>query len=435
MDISVDIQPDCTATLKATIGADVTTQRRNAIVDSYAAQAKIPGFRPGKTPKSIIAKRYKEQIESELLGELFDSVCREALEQNDKLKVLNFGTPDHSFDEAGAYTVSSTMTIVPEFELPEYKGIEVTAPSEEVTDADMEQALTQLAEQTAEFEPVEREAQMDDVCVIDFKSTLDGQPLAEALGKPAGFMEGREGQWMKVEEDSFLPGFASSLAGMKAGESKDITVEIPESFPVEDLRNKTLVMATTVVEVREKKLPAIDDEFAKRMMGGTLDELKEAMKARLASQKKMAANEAKADQITEKLADMLDFNLPEVIVERELHGVLQQKLQEAMYSGNVPADMDKFVEEAREDARKSAVRNLKVFFMLQEIAQKENIAVSDEELYYEVAAQAKRQKKNLKSYIRELHRDGRMHGIRLSLLTAKVLDFLTGEAKVTISEQ
>ncbi|MDO4409836.1 MAG: trigger factor [Akkermansia sp.] len=435
MDISVDIQPDCTATLKATIGADVTTQRRNAIVDSYAAQAKIPGFRPGKTPKSIIAKRYKEQIESELLGELFDSVCREALEQNVKLKVLNFGTPDHSFDEAGAYTVSSTMTIVPEFELPEYKGIEVTAPSEEVTDADMEQALTQLAEQTAEFEPVEREAQMDDVCVIDFKSTLDGQPLAEALGKPAGFMEGREGQWMKVEEDSFLPGFASSLAGMKAGESKDITVEIPESFPVEDLRNKTLVMATTVVEVREKKLPAIDDEFAKRMMGGTLDELKEAMKARLASQKKMAANEAKADQITEKLADMLDFNLPEVIVERELHGVLQQKLQEAMYSGNVPADMDKFVEEAREDARKSAVRNLKVFFMLQEIAQKENIAVSDEELYYEVAAQAKRQKKNLKSYIRELHRDGRMHGIRLSLLTAKVLDFLTGEAKVTISEQ
>ncbi len=434
MDISVDIQPDCTATLKATIGTDVTTQRRNAIVDSYAAQAKIPGFRPGKTPKSIIAKRYKEQIESELLGELFDSVCREALEQNDKLKVLNFGTPDHSFDEAGAYTVSSTMTIVPEFELPEYKGIEVTAPSEEVTDADMEQALTQLAEQTAEFEPVEREAQMDDVCVIDFKSTLDGQPLAEALGKPAGFMEGREGQWMKVEEDSFLPGFASSLAGMKAGESKDITVEIPESFPVEDLRNKTLVMATTVVEVREKKLPAIDDEFAKRMMGGTLDELKEAMKARLASQKKMAANEAKADQITEKLADMLDFNLPEVIVERELHGVLQQKLQEAMYSGNVPADMDKFVEEAREDARKSAVRNLKVFFMLQEIAQKENIAVSDEELYYEVAAQAKRQKKNLKSYIRELHRDGRMHGIRLSLLTAKVLDFLTGEAKVTISE-
>ncbi len=434
MDISVDIQPDCTATLKATIGADVTTQRRNAIVDSYAAQAKVPGFRPGKTPKSIITKRYKEQIESELLGELFDSVCREALEQNDKLKVLNFGTPEHSFDEAGAYTVSSTMTIVPEFELPEYKGIEVTAPSEEVTDADMEQALTQLAEQTAEFEPVEREAQMDDVCVIDFKSTLDGQPLAEALGKPAGFMEGREGQWMKVEEDSFLPGFASSLAGMKAGESKDITVEIPASFPVEELRNKTLVMATTVVEVREKKLPAIDDEFAKRMMGGTLDELKEAMKARLASQKKMAANEAKADQITEKLADMLDFNLPEVIVERELHGVLQQKLQEAMYSGNVPADMDKFVEEAREDARKSAVRNLKVFFMLQEIAQKENISVTDEELYYEVAGQAKRQKKNLKSYIRELHRDGRMHGIRLSLLTAKVLDFLTGEAKVTVSE-
>ena len=143
----------------------------------------------------------------------------------------------------------------------------------------------------------------------------------------------------------------------------------------------------------------------------------------------MQIDEAKADQITEKLADMLDFNLPEAVVEREVYGILQQKMQQAMYSGNAPADMDKFVEEAREEAKQEAKRNLKVFFMV------EKIAVTEMELYNEVARQARQQKKNLKSYIRELQREGRVHGIRMSLLTAKVLDFLTKEAKVTVDEQ
>ena len=167
----------------------------------------------------------------------------------------------------------------------------------------------------------------------------------------------------------------------------------------------------------------------------TIDELKTALKENLAQRKTMQIDEAKADQITEKLADMLDFNLPEAVVEREVYGILQQKMQQAMYSGNAPADMDKFVEEAREEARKEAKRNLKVFFMLQEVAQVEKIAVTEMELYNEVARQARQQKKNLKSYIRELQREGRVHGIRMSLLTAKVLDFLTKEAKVTVDEQ
>lgn len=203
-----------------------------------------------------------------------------------------------------------------------------------------------------------------------------------------------------------------------------------------ELRGKELVFHTTVKEVREKQLPAMDDAFAEKVLPGkNLEELKTALKENLAQRKTMQIDEAKADQITEKLADMLDFNLPEAVVEREVYGILQQKMQQAMYSGNAPADMDKFVEEAREEARKEAKRNLKVFFMLQEVAQVEKIAVTEMELYNEVARQARQQKKNLKSYIRELQREGRVHGIRMSLLTAKVLDFLTKEAKVTVDEQ
>ena len=251
------------------------------------------------------------------------------------------------------------MTVVPEFELPEYKGIEVKVPSSEVTEADVEEALNSLAEQIAEFTPVDRAAKKDDVAIIDFKTTLDGKPVAEAVGKPVGFLEGRDGQWMKVEDDQFLPGFASALEGLNAGDSKDITVTIPDTFPITELRGKELVFHATVKEVREKQLPAMDDAFAEKVLPGkNLEELKTALKENLAQRKAMQIDEAKADQITEKLADMLDFNLPEAVVEREVYGILQQKMQQAMYSGNAPADMDKFVEEAREEAKQEAKLSL-----------------------------------------------------------------------------
>ena len=178
------------------------------------------------------------------------------------------------------------MTVVPEFELPEYKGIEVKVPSSEVTEADVEESLNSLAEQIAEFVPVDRAAKMDDVAIIDFKTTLEDKPVAEAVGKPVGFLEGRENQWMKVEDDQFLPGFASALEGLKAGDSKDITVTIPDTFPIAELRGKDLVFHTTVKEVREKELPAIDDEFAAKVLPGkTLEELKAAVKENIADRR------------------------------------------------------------------------------------------------------------------------------------------------------
>lgn len=140
---------------------------------------------------------------------------------------------------------------------------------------------------------------------------MDGKPVAEAVGKPVGFLEGRDGQWMKVEDDQFLPGFASALEGLNAGDSKDITVTIPDTFPITELRGKELVFHATVKEVREKQLPAMDDAFAEKVLPGkNLEELKTALKENLAQRKAMQIDEAKADQITEKLADMLDFNLP-----------------------------------------------------------------------------------------------------------------------------
>ena len=242
---------------------------------------------------------------------------------------------------------------------------------------------------------------------------------------------------MKVEEDGFIPGFSKGLEGTKAGDTKDIPVTLSDSFPFTELRNKEVVFHVTIKEVKEQVVPAIDEAFAERLMPGkSLEEVKVMLKEDLIKRKKNEIDNIKADQITEKLADALDFELPAALIERESYGITQQKMQELMYSGQVttPEDMESRMESVREEATKDAKRNLKVYFMLQEIAREEKIDVTDQELTAEIFQQAQRSKQNPKTYIRQLRREGRIHGIRMSLLTAKVLDSLVKNATVKVSE-
>lgn len=434
MDINVETKTDCTATLTATILAAETKQERQSIISSYQAQAKIPGFRPGKVPAKTIEKRFDTQITEELLAKLFDKVCTQALEDNQNLKVLNFGTPDHSIEDDGTYKAITTLTIVPDFELPDYKGIEVTVPSDDINEEDVEKSMADLAQRMADFKEVERSIKLNDVAIIDFTSSLEGKPVAEVLGKPAGFIEGRENQWMPVEEDSFLPGLAKGLIGLNAGDQKDIQVTMNSDFPISDLQEKTVTFHVTVKEVREKEVPEINEDFAERIMPGkSVDELRELMRNDLISRKKHEIDGLKADQLTEKLADTIDFPIPEALVENESHGIIQQKMQQLVYSGTPQSELEGKMEEIRKESKEEATRNLKVYFMLQEIANKEQITVSDQELGMEIMQQAQREKKNPKTYIRQLQKEGRIHGIRMSLLTAKVIDFLVKEANVKVS--
>ncbi|MEG2326880.1 MAG: trigger factor, partial [Akkermansia sp.] len=353
---------------------------------------------------------------------------------NPNLKVLDFGESNETWGEDGSYHVSSSLIIVPDFQLPEYKGIEITVGSDEVSDEEFDEALNDLAKRLAEFKETDRAANDGDMVIIDFTTTLDGKPVAEAVGKPVGFLEGRQDQWMKVEEDGFIPGFGEGLKGLKAGDTKDIEVTLNEQFPVTDLAGKTIVFKTIAKEVREQIIPEFNEALAERIMPGkTIDEIKTRIRENLGNMKKAEIDNDKADQITEKLADAIDFPLPDSLVEREAVGITQQKIQQIINSGSVPADLETKLDSLQEENEKEAARNLRVFFILQEIGRAEQIAISDQELFAEIYRLAEKAKKNVKTYARELQKEGRIQGIRISLLTAKVLDFLVKEAKITVS--
>lgn len=435
MEISINKTGDCQATLTATATAEEVTSIKNDIITGYAKNARIPGFRPGKAPKSVIAKRYGSEIAEELDYRLKADAQEKALSQNPELKVLDFGTPASEMKEDGSFSLTSTLTIVPEFELPEYMGIEVTVPSTEVTDADVEDTMKKYAESSARHEVVERAAAMGDIAVVDFKTTVEGKPTAEFCGKPVGFMEGREGHWMSVEEDTFMPGLNENLVGLSAGDSKDITVTMKEDFPISELQGKDVTFAITVKEVREKVVPEISvDLFAGALPGKTLDEIKDMVRDNLKQAKERANDESKADQISEKIADQLTFSLPADLVEKENENTVQRKVYAAIQAGNydVAKDMDKL----REEAKAETERNLRVYFALQEIAEKEHIDATSDEVLNAVANMAQQAgEKNLRAYVRKMYRENRMTGVRLSIVTSKVLDLLARNAKVTVSDE
>jgi trigger factor len=425
MNITVEKQPNCLATLRVQVPSETVSSERAKIVSGYTAQARIPGFRPGKAPKNVIEKKFSSAIVEELDDRLVRQAYDEAL-RKEALKVLNFGIPQNlSHNPDGTITFNATLTLAPEVALPNYKGIAVKAPSAEVTDAEIDAQL-------ADYSDIEgRAAETGDLAVIDFTSTLDGQPLEEALGKPAGYLAGREGFWLKLDENSFLPGFAAQVAGLNVNDSKDIALTIPEDFPLSDLRGKEVVFHVTVKGLKQTVLPELDDEFAGKITGGkSLEELRGLAKQQIEVEKRRRIDDYKVNQIVEHFNSLVDFELPDDLLRHETQGQADALVERGMKSGmteeEIAAQQGEIIATAGDQAR----TNLKTNFILQEIARTEGIVVSDQELVNHLAMIAQQRKQAPKKFIKDLQRGGRIPGIRNSMLVGKAIDFVLEHATV-----
>lgn len=434
MNITVDKQP-CAATINVEVPADTVASKRQSIVKGYTGQAKIPGFRPGKAPLSVIEKRYEKEIGQELSSQLINEGCEAAIKQ-EKLKVINVKTPQNvQLTDAGTFTFSADIILAPEFEIPEYKDIEIEAISAEVSEDDINAAIEDLRARFAEFKDVEREVKEGDFAVIDFTATTDGKPVAEAIGKPAGFLEGREGHWVKVEEDAFLPGFPLQLVGLKTDDKKEITITLTDEFPISELRGAEVTFDVTLKIVKEQELPELNDEFAAKLVPEKgMDELTEIIKMQLSQEKENAAADAKVNQVVEHLNNSVDFELPSELVEQEAQDNANQMAQRGFQQGMTEEQVQEQQADILEAAEKQARTNLKTNFILQEIAHKENITVEDQDVLQRIQQMAQQANKPVKKYIKELQKANAIQNVRNSVLIGKTIDFLVDSAKVTNEE-
>lgn len=435
MKFVVEKLPKCVATLRVEIPADTVNAQREQIVKGYASKARVQGFRPGKAPRAIIVKRFEKEITEELNGVLINDAFDQALRQ-ESLSVLDFGVPEDMTTQAdGSITFVSKLTLAPEITLPDYKGITVTVPPLAVPDAEVEAQLTALQERFADFKDIEgRPADMGDFAVIDYTSSIEGKPTEEFLGKSAGYLTGREGFWVRLDEKSFLPGFAEQLKGISAGESRDITLTMPEDFPVSDVANRELVFHTTVKEIKEAILPALDDELAARLAPGkTIEDIRNIVRENMAGERDRKISDLKVAQIVEHFNAQVNFELPDELVTQETQSQADSMVKRGIQSGMSEEEIESQQAEIIASAGDQAVANLRTNFILQEIARVEGISVTDSELVNHLAQIASSRKIAPKKFIRDMQRQGRLSSIRSSMNIGKTIDFLVEQANVVES--
>lgn len=435
MNIVVEKQPKCVATLRVEIPADKVNGERDQIVRGYASKARVPGFRPGKAPRAVVEKRFQKEIADELNGALINEAYDEAMKQ-ESLHVLDFGVPEDVTTHAnGSITFVSKLTLAPEVTLPEYKGVTVSIPPSAVPDEEIEAQLTALQERFADFNAIEgRPAAMGDFTVIDYTSTVEGKPTEEFLGKPAGYLSSSEGFWVRLDEKAFLPGFAAQLVGMNAEESKEISITLPQDFPIEELRAKEIVFQTTVKELKEAVLPALDDDMAARLAPGkTMEDIKGIIRENMAGERDRKISDMKVNQIVAHFNSQVSFELPEDLVFQETQSQADAMVKEGVKSGMTEIEIESQQGEIFASASQQAVSNLRTNFILQEIARIEKISVSDTELINHLAQIAASRKVAPMKFIKDMQRAGRLPNIRSSMAIGKTIDFLVEHANVVES--
>ncbi len=438
MNINVEHQPNCHAAAHIRVPGEEVTSQRNKLIAYFSRSARIQGFRPGKAPKSVIEKRYGREILEELEKQLINDGVRHAV-QSEGLDVLTFLDVKDKLhhDTDGSFSFTVEMSLQPKFELPDYKGIPVKLPRIEVTEEDIEHDILHLRENFASLEDVDRAAAIGDAVVGGYTSEIDGQPLEEAVADAPDYLKKMEEQWfLLADEDDFLPGFYAGLVGIQKGDEKTISITLPEDFNFEGLRGKTVDFKMTCSAVKERTLPELNEEFLKKVGGDEMTEesLHNEVKASIQKRREQARDSAKANQVIGHIAERIEFDLPQDVVNREAQRRTNEIASQAMKNGMDNEALMQHQEEILNTATQQARQNVKVSFILEQVAKAEGIQVSEQQLSMTLAMIASRSGEPVKKFMADAQKRGLVDRVRDDLLIQNALQFLKDNAEVEETE-
>ncbi|HAK07106.1 MAG TPA: trigger factor [Spartobacteria bacterium] len=437
MKVEVEKQADSTSTLRIELPPEEVSKEWDAIANSFARFAKIPGYRPGKAPRVVIEKRFRKEIQDEVTKKLVSKSYHDAIAA-EKLRVVSLTNVEEvQFGEDKSMRFRATVVTAPEFELPEYKNIPVQLPSPKVAKEDVDLALERLREQSADFVDVpERGLQMEDFAVIDFDGAIDGNPIREIAPNASKNLHGDKKFWLHLAPENFLPRFCEQIIGMKPGETRSVQVEFPADFPVAELAGKKADYAVTLNEIKAKVLPPVDDSLAAKLVPGkTLGDLRQMIEHDLEHEKEHEVERAKESQIVKFLHEHTSFDLPPPLLKNETRRALNELVHRNRERG-VPDDILKGKEkELVEGAGSLAAQRLKTNFILSRIAEREKIEVSREDVDLRVREEASRYNISVEKMRKELEEHDGLNALAEQILLGKTLDFLKANVSVQPSSE
>lgn len=414
--------------LKIEVPADEVTQRITRAYGELNRQVNIPGFRPGKVPLALLEKRYAKAVEEDVIRTIVPDFYDKAVRQAGIVPVhVEIPPLDRvKIKKNEPFTFTATVEIKPKIELRDYKApspISLKPDKRTVTDEQLDRGLEVLREQHARLEAVPPTHVIvdGDYIVLDVEGALDGAPLDGTK---------KEGQLHKVGSHATVLGLEidTHVVGKKEGDTLQISQPYPPSHPDPRVAGKTVVFTLTIKSVKEKKLPALDDEFAKDCGPyNSLQEIKDKLRAGMEQALKREIEDSYKDTIVKRLLDTHHFDLPETMVERELEAIVRQHLQQHQRKGG--AQKSPGAEELnrlRQEHRDEAARRVKVSLVLEAIAEKEGLTVTQEDFNAEIVRLASELKIPTAELVKIIKAGGQesTDDLRTRILVDKALDFV-----------
>ena len=453
--------------IKIEIEPSLIRSTYDRISDEYGKQAKVPGFRPGHAPRSVIRTRYKNEIRTEVLRELLPEAVNNAIDEH---SLSAIGEPNVELDNTealenlgeGPLTVKVGVEVLPEIKLEKYKGLEAKRYVRSVSDADVDKAIENLRNASASLQPVEdRAAELGDTVTVNARGKFVDTPsqseapaeadtesktdtdAADQTASEAEQPHDEEHEEIHVDDVQVILGgpgvqqeFTDNLLGTRPEDTKTFTVDYPADFSSQPLAGHKVEYEVNVTAVSRKELPEVDDEWVKSLGFGVDDvtTLKSRIREDLDMRLKSDAERRLRDELIRQIIAAHPFEVPQSFVEQQTNQRLQAVVREMMGRGVDPRNPDMNWEGAREELKEQAENDVRATMLLETIAEAENITVSNEEVEAEIEALATASQQSIEQVRAALTKNGGERSIAHRLRTRKALELLIENANITEAE-
>ncbi len=429
MNIEIEEVGPCKKLLKFEIPKETIEDEWQKQLKEVSRMANLPGFRKGKAPRKLLERNYGGKIMDEVKRAVVSDSYQQALEMN---KLSPIGDPDIGdidLEVGKPLKFEITLEVLPTFELGEYKGMQLKRKPVSVTDEDIDKALETISRQKAQLAVVKKgKVKDEDFIICDCEVGINGEVVWTDKELEV-MVSGSHVADIKV------PDLKESLVGANSGDKVSIDVELGDSFSVEQHRNKSAKMEISIKEIKRPKSPEINDELAKQVGYDTLGELKEFMSQRLEMEKKRMAEGEMQEQISSKLIEMADFDVPENMINQHTNERLYKYQLDLLNKGTPQEEIEKNMEDLRNASEESVVRDFKMSLVLDRIAEKERIFVTEDDVNQRISEMAGMYGLEPSGMKKQLEKMKSMSNLRHQLRENKTLNLLMKEANIEEAQE
>jgi trigger factor len=397
-------------------------------VDSFyrelSQKAKIKGFRPGKVPRNILERHFKDYVKAEVIQKLIQESYPQALSEAKLHPVSNPLIDPGEMEGGKPFQYVATIETKPEIKLEGYIGLKIEGKKEGVKDEEVEERLKNLQNIHAQLKTVSdpRPVQSGDFVILDYEASMDNKPLDE--GKATDFT-------VEVGSGRFIPDLEEKLVGLKPDEEKEIEVSFPDDYGYKRWAGKTLSFHVKIKEVKEKILPTLDDEFAKDLGDySSLDDLRLKLREEIEKEKKVILERQLKDQMVEQLLQANSFEVPESLVEEQTRTLVSDTKMRLASQGVDFKNLGVSEEKLKGDYREMAQKQVRTFLILEKIADQEGITVTDAEAEDRLREISEKIHQKFDAVKRYYEKNGLIPEVKAGIMSEKILNFLLEKANV-----